>query len=356
MKYINSINFKHATGTLSDIYSYIHKELGPAGKMPGGDPASLHSLHPDLMRAWWNTMKETVIIEGNVPRNYKESIAVGISMNNDCILCIDQHAAILGAMGDAELVKSLINSDFSHIIDKKQLRMIYWALGHDVKDAHFVKNPPYDMSEAAEVIGTATVVNYINRLVEIFLGDSILSSRNKFVRSTLRKFSTYMIKRLGKKSPESDTSAINFKSAQNPQWVNENGRVGKAWSAFISEIDKIGNQFIPNAPKSFFEKLLSQWEGATVPNMVVSNYSLSENESFITDYLKKVAFQPKSITKKDIKQLRALGYGDDGILGITCWASLKVSLRISEWLFDPVEEYEVIRKLIKEETRKMPVK
>lgn len=332
MRYIKPVSASKSSGLLAKVYRMISKDFLPVGKLPGGDPASIHSLHPTLLQAWWNVMRETVMVKEHVERNYKESIATAVSLSNDCTFCIDQHAAMLGALGDKKGAAGLPVCDLSEIVDQKQMKLIYWALSHTNKESYFIRNTPFSREEAPEIIGTALFVNYVNHLVEIFLKDSPLSVEFKLVRSVLRKINSLFLRRKAKENLEpgifDDPDDIDDPRLS---WLDSNSRIKNVWVSFLKEANKIANVHIPVDSQADFLEALSEWIGV-VDERKTEGVAILGKNAMTTAYLKKAAFQPQQISEKDISALRTVGYDDKGILALTSWASLQASIRIGEWL------------------------
>ncbi len=331
MKYIKPVKVSRSTGLLAKVYAMISRDFLPIGKIPGGNPATIHSLHPNLLLAWWNVLRETILVKDLAPRNYKESIATAVSLSNDCTFCIDQHAAMLRALGDKESGKGIPICDLSEVVDQKQMKLIYWALGHTNKESYFVRNPPFTPVEAPEIIGTALVINYVNHLVEIFLKDSPLNHEMKLIRSVLRDLMSLFLKNKLNDDLESGSYVNEQHHCEfDISWLEANDRLKSVWLTFIREADRLATQHIPMDVQKDFINALKNWSGVNTEED--QQMGILGRNAVTLCYLKKSGFYPQKVNDDDIRMLRNVGYDDKGILALTTWSSLSVSLRIGEWL------------------------
>src|SRR5262249_38608033 len=114
-----------------------------------------HSPSPRLLAGVWCVLRETMIAAGNISRADKEAIATGVSQANECPYCVEVHNTMLGGAGVAASPKLLV-----------------WASHTLSPDTPAARQPPFRRENAAEIIGTAVTFHYVNRMVNIFLGDS----------------------------------------------------------------------------------------------------------------------------------------------------------------------------------------
>ena len=94
----------------------ILKEIeGAFGMVPNLFKTYVHC--PPLLEANWNKVK-AMMMQGNLSRKVKESIAVLVSKDNSCDYCVTAHSAILKSIGTSDdeiraIEQNPENADFS---------------------------------------------------------------------------------------------------------------------------------------------------------------------------------------------------------------------------------------------------
>ena len=168
VKYIKVQGLKNATGKIKNINQQIDRDFGLAGPFTLSTPSErVHAVR-------WVNAREIFVVETHVKRVLKETIAAGISQINTCSYCVDVHQTSIRSVGDEQTAKAIANGTWKDLKDKKIKSLIEWSINTLNPTAEIIKNPPFDLSEAAEVIGTALEFHSTNRLVSIFLEESPL--------------------------------------------------------------------------------------------------------------------------------------------------------------------------------------
>ncbi len=101
MAHIDTLNDAELTAEARQILDEIQQGMG---KVPALFKTYAH--HPPLLRANWNKLKATMM-EGDLGRQLKETIALLVSQDNGCNYCIQAHSGALKALGvdDATLAQ-----------------------------------------------------------------------------------------------------------------------------------------------------------------------------------------------------------------------------------------------------------
>ena len=87
----------------------ILKEIeGAFGMVPNLFKTYAH--HPPLLEANWNKVK-AVMMQGNLSRKLKETIALTVSRDNSCSYCVSAHTAALKSIGVSDMELKAIEED-----------------------------------------------------------------------------------------------------------------------------------------------------------------------------------------------------------------------------------------------------
>ncbi|MGB3097583.1 MAG: peroxidase-related enzyme [Candidatus Deferrimicrobiaceae bacterium] len=113
---------KQASGETADIFREIASAFG---MVPNLFRTAAH--HPPLLRANWDKVK-AVMMEGNLSRKVKETIAVLVSKDNGCDYCVAAHSAALGAIGlSPEVIAGIIEDPEKSGFTDKEKALIWLA-------------------------------------------------------------------------------------------------------------------------------------------------------------------------------------------------------------------------------------
>ncbi len=186
IKHIRYINEKNAQGRLKEIYTHIKLNFGKIV-----EPFVLHSINTNLTAGSWILLYEIILVDNKVSRSIKEATATCISEVNKCRYCVDAHSIMLFGTDD-KLIDKIYEIKNEKIIPKtKDEKIIHWALNSIDLENEIIKNPPFTKQEAPEIIGTAILFNYINRMVTVFAGETPLPIN--FFQKKIQKIASKLI-------------------------------------------------------------------------------------------------------------------------------------------------------------------
>ncbi len=115
---------RQASGETADIFREIASAFG---MVPNLFRTAAH--HPPLLRANWNKV-QAVMMEGDLSRKVKETIAVLVSKDNGCDYCVAAHSASLRAIGlSREEIAGIIENPGKSDFTAKENALIHLARG-----------------------------------------------------------------------------------------------------------------------------------------------------------------------------------------------------------------------------------
>jgi AhpD family alkylhydroperoxidase len=151
IRYLPSPDIARAEGLSASVYRQLEREFQTV------PPVTMHHLDPDLMSGVWSACRETLV--AGPDRALKEMVAVAVSESNRCPYCVQVHTSMLDGFGRAA----------------KDVRdVVAWAAatGDPARLAELV--PPFSRESAPAIMGTAVLFHYINRMVNLFLDDTMM--------------------------------------------------------------------------------------------------------------------------------------------------------------------------------------
>ncbi len=332
IKYIKYVSAKQASPQIEAIYLQIKQDFGLLA-----EPFTLHSAIPDLLAAVWIATREICLINQQVSRTYIEAISTAISYSNSCKYCVDAHSIMLLSLNDKSVNKAIKTANFELIEDSKLKKISKWSLNNSNTDNEIFFNPPFSKKEAPEIIGTAFIFNYINRVVEIFLKKSPVSEK-KIGKSFLMKIASLMFSRAVKKEKKAGDSFRFFskivKNDSDFEWANGDQRILKSLSFFkkicFDEVDKYISKktketilYIANNENKDIAGISSNWTNKFNENFDVKDLHLAK-------LMLLTIYTPYQITEKYINYLKNKNISDEALLATTSFASLSIAISIAK--------------------------
>jgi AhpD family alkylhydroperoxidase len=157
-RHITPVRPEDATGQVAAVYDHVNTEfssIGPAVMMLS--PA------PELLAPGWALLRES-LVAGAVPRWRKEIVTVSVSQANRCAYDAAGHLMFLRLAGGEHVADALEHGEDPADEDVRMIAQ--WARSGGT--------PPFPAQEAAEYIGTALALHFINRLVLVLIAGDLL--------------------------------------------------------------------------------------------------------------------------------------------------------------------------------------
>lgn len=300
------------------------------------EPISLHAILPDLLKGIWGILRETVIIEDHVSRKVKEAVGAAVSASNECPYCVDAHTIMIIGLKDKLVADAIVKKNLDLIEDDEVRKIVNWSFNTRNFKSMVINNPPFDAKAAPEIIGTAVFFHYLNRLVTIFLGPTILPLNIHFFKGMMKSMAAKMfsgVLNAEKKAGEQKGSYANIKGLY---WTAENPRVQYVFTYFFHVVSELAKEHIPEEVQGFIKDQIMDWDGSDMENTkdldaVVS--VVSKKNQPLARMLYLTAFSPHRIQDYHFKEFHMFYNGrDEQILSSLSWASLLTAIRIGDRL------------------------
>lgn len=333
IKHVRAVTVEEATGLVAAVYFQLARDFQI---LP---PATVHSSLPELLAAVWCMLRET-LLAGCVPRRFKEAVAFGVSMANDCPYCVQAHTVMLcgaGASVDSQLVSQVGN---------RVTEFARWASLIPMPGAADSVPPPFVERDAPEIIGTAVAFHYFNRVVNVFLDKSPISVPS-LLRWTKRLLRLVAIETLGKRVARiavvpGDSLRL-LSPAELPsdfQWTHSNHLVAEAFARTSRVMDDVGLRVVPPGVRMLITAYLGRWKGehpgldrAWVTKAVGC---LGESERPLATLLLLTALASYQVDERIVAAAQASfrdePIRDSHLIGAVAWAAFSAARVVGTWM------------------------
>lgn len=327
---------------IKEVYSQLKEEMGDVV-----EPISMHALFPELLVGIWSVLREVVLVEDQVLRRDKEAVGAAVSASNECPYCVDAHTIMIIGLKDQTTAKAIVKQDLSLITNSDLRDIVGWAFDSRNFKAHNIKNPVFDRKKAPEIIGTAVFFHYLNRMVTIFLGPTILPMNISFLKGAMKQMAAMMFSKVlqtEKKAKENQkkTKGVNDEILY---WTRSNERIQLVYGYLKTVVDDIGQKYVPIEVRSFLQTHIDKWNGHDLHStkgldQLVSDVSPKNQPLAKMLYL--TAFSPHRIQSYHFDEFNLYYKGrDEAVLASLSWASFYAAARIGAKLglkFKPAEK------------------
>lgn len=170
MPFIKVIDEENTEGKLKENYDEIIKSRGKLSNI-----MKIHSLNPDAMIKHMDLYKSIMFSQSNLSREFKEMIAVVVSVANNCEYCINHHAEALNHYWkDSDKLKHFINDYRSVVTSNEKLAILDYAFqltkSPDSISQETINNLKSLKWTDEDILLTTLIVSYFNFVNRIALG------------------------------------------------------------------------------------------------------------------------------------------------------------------------------------------
>jgi len=333
IKHIQPVSSLSENDLLTRAYPQIKRDFGAVV-----EPFTLHASAPRLLAGIWMATRETELV-GIVHREIKESVAAAVSTLNQCPYCVDAHTMMLHATSAHDAAAAIGQVNESEIQDPAIKQIVAWAKATRTPNDPLLKSPPFSRSEAPEIIGTAVVFHYINRMVDIFLDETPLPSNRGWLKGTLKRMAGWYFSRAARRRKTAGISLRLLPEAElttDLSWAAASPVIASAFARWAAVVEAAGQDALPANVRAMVREHIAAWNGedpGLSRNWVEKVAAgLDESEKPAARLALLTALAPYQINKHIIVAFRAQQPGDDKLIAATAWASFTAARRIGTWL------------------------
>ncbi|MEC3976932.1 carboxymuconolactone decarboxylase family protein [Amycolatopsis sp. H20-H5] len=319
VKYVRPVRPRRATGLVRSVYTQLERDFGLLAP-----PIGLHSPSPGVLAASWAMLRESLVAAGVASRADKEVVAAAVSQANACPYCVEVHGMALASAGRAEAAAAIADDRAADIGDPATRRLARWAAGGDVE-------PEVGPAALSELIAVAVSFQYLNRMVEVFLGrsplpDAVPESARATTRAVLGRFL-----RPGE-APAAGSAVDLLPAAGTPAdfgWAAGNPVVAEAFARAAAAIEAAAERVTSPAVRAVVLRELASWDGRppgisrvwTEPALV----DLPEDERPLARLALLTALCPSQVDDQVIEDFRRVRSDDAALVELAAWASLSAA-------------------------------
>jgi AhpD family alkylhydroperoxidase len=334
IKYVKPVQAGSATGLTAEVYQQMKADFLPVPLL------TLHSPVPEVMAGVWSILRET-LLAGQVDRALKEVVAATVSQTNACPFCVDAHTSMLHATSNHDAASAILRGDYNSIHDPQLRALVQWILVNRTSNANEALPPPFSLHDAPEIIGTATAFHYINRMVNIFLGDTLLPLPSALKGLSGRLLGAtagrQMVRRL--QHGHSLKFVPQAKLPDDLSWAAENPAVAGAFAGFAAVVEEAGRRVLPEQVRVLVSERVQAWNGE---DMGISRRWVEDALVEVRDEHRAAArlalltaLASYQIDSSVVEDFRSHEPDDAQLIAATAWASFTAARRVGVWVAEP---------------------
>ncbi|WP_309116040.1 carboxymuconolactone decarboxylase family protein [Saccharothrix sp.] len=309
IRHIKPVHPNAATGPVAAVYAEVESDFGMLAP-----PVALHSPAPDALAAAWSLLRETLVAAGNAPRAAKEAVAAAVSRSNTCPYCVTVHTATLRGLTDTSFDAVEAWADRSSTVR------------------------PFADDQLPELLGVAVTFHYLNRVVNVFLGESPLPSGAPAVAG---KFLGRFMGSHARAEHPPGTSLRLLPEAPTPPdlaWSAGNRVVEDSLGRVAAAFDAGGARVLSDAVRELVLTRLADWDG-TAPGI---------SRAWVTDAVAPLPAEDRPAAtlallvamasyQVDDDTVAAFGRDDRSLVQLVSWAAFAAARRMSTLLHRTTE-------------------
>jgi AhpD family alkylhydroperoxidase len=334
IQYIKPVPPASDQGFVGDLYRQMQTDF------MAGPVLTLHSPAPEVMAGVWSILRET-LLAGIADRAGKEAVAATVSKLNECPFCVDAHTSLLHATGDHDVAGAILRGDTTGIRDAHLQSLVRWTLASRTAPTTELPTPPFTPAAAPEILGTALTFHYVNRMVNVFLRDSLLPLPPALMGVTRRLMGATVGK--GMVRPLRAGNSLQFvPQAQLPDefsWALPNQTVTRALAGFARVVEEGGRVALSEPVRCLVQEHVQAWQGEAVgisrrwvEDAVVD---LPERERPQARLALLTALASYQVDEQTIADFQSYEPDDAQLIRATAWASFTAARRAISWVAAP---------------------
>ncbi|GAA2687057.1 carboxymuconolactone decarboxylase family protein [Actinoplanes palleronii] len=322
LRQIRHLSPVRPAGTTS-VWHQMETEFGMAAP-----PVALHAAAPEVLDAVWLMLRETLLAGDPAGRATKETVAAAVSLANTCPYCVEVHGATLNGTRPGADARHLAAGRVDEVRDPAVRALARWA-----RDGASRVTPvpiPVPADQAAVVLGVAVTFHYLNRMVNVFLGESALEAMPVAARPLGRRVAARIFGRFARAVVPPGQAVTALPARPLPadlSWAAPCAPIADALARAAAAIDEAGAAVLPDAVRELvLARLADPAESgpglSAEPWLAEAVAPLPVGERPAARLALLVAFASYRVGDGDIAALRASGYGDGALVRLAAWAAM----------------------------------
>ena len=332
VRYVSAVRRGAAQGLTGRVYAQVEQDFGVLAP-----PVALHSPAPEVMAASWLMLREILVVAGSAGRTAKEAVAAGVSLGNTCPWCAAVHSATFAGLS---------GSAVGSITDPRLRAIAAWARDSGTTAGSPPDEPPCSAGQAPEVIGTAVILHYFNRMVTVFLTELPLPPGvPKMALGPVMGVLGRRI-RLAAAQPHQPGASLELLPAaplpRDLSWAGANSVVADALARGCAAVDAAAVRSVPPSVRDLLGTELGNWHGEqrgpsrAWADDTVAALPAADRPAGRLALL--TALAPYQVDRRVVDEFRSGRADDAALVELTSWASLAAARRAGTWISASVKD------------------
>ncbi|MFL6140062.1 MAG: carboxymuconolactone decarboxylase family protein [Frankiaceae bacterium] len=326
IRYVEVPSPDAASGPIAEVYGQMVRDFGMLAP-----PVALHAPAPDVLAASWVMLRETLIASGSLPRAAKEAVATAVSLANACPYCVDVHGTTLHGLLARRDAAAVAGGRFERVTDPRVRWCAEWATAGAPPGP---AGPQPDPADAAQAVGVALTFHYLNRVVNVFVGEPLLPPLPLTARDGMsRLIGRLMRSRTARHVPPGLSLGL-LPPAPLPAdltWAAGDGTVGDALARSAAVIEAAGDRSVPVRVRDLVTATVAaprarpQGPGRAWLDEAVTGLPAGERPAGRLALL--TALASYQVTRPDVAHFRETSPDDAALVELVAWSSLAAARR-----------------------------
>jgi alkylhydroperoxidase family enzyme len=335
VKYVRAVRFGAAQGLVGEVYRQIERDFGVLAP-----PMTLHSSAPAVLAGAWLMLRETMLVPGHVDRVVKEAMATAVSVANTCPFCVTVHSRTYGGMTDGSAgVAAVTEGRIDTIGDPAVGAGLTWARASMHADTAATTDIPFTAAQTPEYVGLVCMMQYLNRMVNVFLGDAPMPpGAPQFALGGVMAVLGGLVRSAARTEPTPGTSLGLLPEVPLPAdlgWAAASPSVAGAMARAAAVLEEAGARSVPDEVRELVRAELAGWRGesrgisrAWVEDLVAGLPAARQPAARLALL---VAFASYQVDKQVVRDFRRTDPADATVVELAAWSAMAASRRIGEW-------------------------
>ncbi|MET8161480.1 carboxymuconolactone decarboxylase family protein [Sphaerisporangium sp. NPDC005289] len=335
IRHVTPVHPDAAEGLTARVYAQAGRDFGMLAP-----PIVLHSPAPEPLAAAWGILRESLLAAGTVERSVKEAVATAVSAANACPYCVDVHRATMDGLVAGGPAREIADARAEAIADPALRRVAAWALAGGTRAGAAGHAPPEPPERTRELAAVAVTFQYLNRMVNVFLGESLLPPQvPRRARGPLMRMFGLVMRPAARRAAAPGASLVLLPPAPLPAdlaWAEGTAFIAGAFARAAAAMDRAGRHSVPEPVRELVTAELSAWDGEPPgPSRAWAGAAVSALPAGLRPAGRLALLTAKASYQIDpsvVADFRAETPGDRALVELTSWASFAAARRVGAWL------------------------
>jgi alkylhydroperoxidase family enzyme len=324
IRYVTPVRRGAAHGQVGLVYDQVEREFGVLAPS-----IALHSPAPPVLAASWLMLRETLLAGRAVDRAAKEAVAAAVSLANACPWCATVHTTLLHGLAPRPAPA-----------DPRLRAVTAWARDCATAEGAAAHEPACPAGQAPELIGTAVLFHYYNRMVNVFLTEVPLPpGAPKMALGPVMRILGRRMHPAAARAHQPGASLSLLPPAPLPRdlfWAAGDPLTADAFARGGAAIDAAGARSVPPAVRDLVMTELETWHGEPRgPSRAWAEKAVSVLPSADQPAGRLALLTALASAQADrpvVKMFRASQPSDTALIELTAWASFAAARRAGTWI------------------------